>query len=353
MSSSGERTEKATPRRLLKARREGQVASSREFVSGLQFAVFMLLLVETGPRLLAGLKQSARVLMGQAFRSDLGTAGLVNLIHQAFSWTLIPLATTSAVLIASGLLFQLASTGFAMSLSRLAPKGVNFDPVSKLKTAAERGVTSAIQATLLLVVFAVTIYSVSSQNAGLLYSLPLMNLSTGLGIVRSICTDVLWKAAAFFLLMGVIDLFREKRRFASRLKMSKHDVREELKETDGNPLIKMRIRRLQRDARRRRMMDEVKTATAVIVNPTHYAVAIRYHHETMPAPVVVAKGKNFLAQRIRARAIEHQVPLVENRPLAQALYKSVDVGQQIPAHLYRAVAEILAYIYKLMGQNRV
>jgi len=352
MSSSGERTEKATPRRLLKARREGQVASSRDFVSGLQFAVFMLLLVETSPKLFASLRQSARALLTQAFRPDLGESGLVGMLHQAFSWTLIPLATASAILIASALLFQLASTGFVVSLSRLAPKSVNFSPVSKLKSAAQRGVTSAIQAALLFCVFAVTIYWVLSQNASRLYALPLMNLSTSLGIVRSICTDILWKAAAFFLLMGVIDLFRERRRFANRLKMSKHEVREELKETDGNPLIKMRIRRLQRDARRRRMMDEVKTATAVIVNPTHYAVAIRYHHQTMPAPVVVAKGKNFLAQRIRARAIQHQVPLIENRPLAQALYKSVDVGQQIPAHLYRAVAEILAYIYRLMGPNR-
>ena len=353
MSSSGERTEKATPRRLLKARREGQVASSHDFVSGLQFTVFLLLLVETGPKALASLKQASRVLIGQAFRSDLGPAGLIDLLRQALSWTLIPLATASAILVASGLLFQLGSTGFSISLNRVAPKGANFDPVSKLKNAVQRGTTSAVQATLLVAVFAVTLYWVVSQNAGRLYTLPLMNLQTGLGIVQSICTDVLWKAAAFFLLMGVVDLFRQKRQFANRLKMSKHEVREEMKETDGNPLIKMRIRRLQRDARRRRMMDEVKTATAVIVNPTHYAVAIRYNHDSMPAPVVVAKGKNFLALRIRARALEHQVPLIENKPLAQALYKSVEVGQQIPAHLYRAVAEILAYIYKLMGTNRV
>jgi flagellar biosynthetic protein FlhB len=135
--------------------------------------------------------------------------------------------------------------------------------------------------------------------------------------------------------------------------MTKQEVRDEMKETDVNPQIKMRIRRLQRDARRRRMMDEVKTATAVVVNPTHYAVAIRYQHDLMSAPVVVAKGKNYLALRIRARALEHQVPLIENPPLAQALYKSVDVGQQIPPHLYRAVAEILAYIYRLMGAKTV
>ena len=104
-----------------------------------------------------------------------------------------------------------------------------------------------------------------------------------------------------------------------------------MKESEGNPQTKMRIRRLQRDVRRRRMMDEVKTATAVIVNPTHYAVAIRYHHDTMAAPLVVAKGKNYLALRIRARALEFDVPLIENPPLAQALYKSVEVGQQYPA----------------------
>jgi flagellar biosynthesis protein FlhB len=353
MSSSGERTEKATQRRLLKARREGQVASSRDFVSGLQFAVFTLLLVETGPSMLASLKQAARVLLTQAFRPDLGPAGLVDLLHQAFASTLIPLVSVSAILVATGLLFQLGSTGFGVSLSRLAPKGANFSPISKLKSAGQRGVTSATQGTMLLVVFAITIFWVMRQNAGRLYELPLMSLSSGLSTVQSICVDVLWKAAAFFLLMGAIDLFREKRRFANRLKMTKQEVREEAKETDGNPLIKVRIRRLQRDVRRRRMMDEVKTATAVIVNPTHYAVAIRYKHEEMPAPIVVAKGKNFLAQRIRARAIEHQIPLIENRPLAQALYKSVDVGQQIPAHLYRAVAEILAYIYKLMGTRKV
>jgi flagellar biosynthesis protein FlhB len=130
--------------------------------------------------------------------------------------------------------------------------------------------------------------------------------------------------------------------------MSRHDIREEFKETEGNPQMKMRIRRLLRDRIRRNMMKQVPTATAVIVNPTHYAVAIRYEMDWTSAPTVVAKGKNYLALRIRQRAVENQVPLIENPPLAQALYKSAEVGQEIPAHLYRAVAEILAYIYRLM-----
>ena len=152
-----------------------------------------------------------------------------------------------------------------------------------------------------------------------------------------------------FVFVGIVDFFRQSRRFTREIRMTKQEVRDEAKETEGNPQIKMRIRRIQRDMRRRKMMKEVPTATAVIVNPTHYAVAIRYQHESMSTPLVVAKGKNYLAARIRQKAIEHQIPLIENPPLAQALYKSVDVGQEIPPHLYRAVAEILAYIYRLMN----
>src|SRR6185369_8460292 len=115
---------------------------------------------------------------------------------------------------------------------------------------------------------------------------------------------------------------------------------------------KAKIRRLQRDRARKQMMKEVPSATAVIVNPTHFAVAIRYNLDSMAAPLVVAKGKNYLALRIKQKAIDNQVPIIENAPLAQALYKSVDVGQEIPPHLYRAVAEILAYIYRLTNIRR-
>jgi flagellar biosynthesis protein FlhB len=134
--------------------------------------------------------------------------------------------------------------------------------------------------------------------------------------------------------------------------MTKQEVRDEAKETEGNPQIKGRIRRIQRDLARRSMMKEVAKATAVIVNPTHYAVAILYEMESMAAPRVLAKGKNYLARRIRELALEHAVPIIENQPLAQALYKSVEVGQEIPAHLYRAVAEVLAYIFKLMHPRK-
>jgi len=349
MSQSGEKTEKATAHRLLKARREGKFASSKDFVSGLQFTVFVILLVQTGQQLLVNLKQATQTLFRQAFGPDLSPAVLTNILHDSFAKTMYPLAATSGILVMSGLAFQLTSTGFGMSLEGLTPKASNFSVISKLKSAPQKGFAAAIQAVALLAMFSVSLYWVTARDLGRLLVLPLSSLQVSIAEMSSLCLTVLWKAAAFFLLFGMIDLARQKRRFSKQMKMSKQDIRDEQKQTEGNPQIKMRIRRLQRDTRRRRMMDDVKTATALIVNPTHYAVAIRYHHESMAAPVVVAKGKNYLAGRIRARALAHNIPLVENPPLAQALYKSVEVGQQIPPHLYRAVAEILAYILRLMG----
>jgi flagellar biosynthetic protein FlhB len=351
--SSGEKTEQATPRRLIKARKEGQFAASHDLVSGLQFTVFVILIAQTGPALLATLKEVTRGVFIEAFRGDLGPAALIGILHEALSRGLTPLVYASGTLLLSALAFQLSSTGFSFSLSRMAPKPSKFDVFEKLQSLPTKGLVSSIQAIALVGVFGATIYWIVTKSGERLLMIPLSSFQVGLETMRSLCMDLLWKGAALFLLFGFVDFFRQKRKFSKQMRMSKQDIRDESKEAEGNPQTKMRIRRLQRDVRRRRMMDEVKTATAVVVNPTHYAVAIRYHHDTMAAPLVVAKGKNYLALRIRARALEFDVPLIENPPLAQALYKSVEVGQHIPPHLYRAVAEILAYIYRLMGARAV
>lgn len=349
MNPSGEKTEQATPRRLIKARKEGQFASSHEFVSGLQFTVFVVLIAQAGPSLLATLREVTRGLFIEAFRGDLGPATLIGILHEALSRALSPLVYASGILILTALAFQISSTGFSFSLERITPKASKFDIFSKLQSLPQKGLASAVQAIALVAVFGATIYWMVTKSGERLLMIPLSSFQVGLETLRSLFMDLLWKGAALFLFFGFIDFFRQRRRFAKQMRMSKQDIRDEVKEAEGNPQTKLRIRRLQRDVRRRRMMDEVKTATAVIVNPTHYAVAIRYHHDSMDAPLVVAKGKNYLALRIRARALEFDVPLIENPPLAQALYKSVEVGQSIPPHLYRAVAEILAYIYRLMG----
>jgi flagellar biosynthetic protein FlhB len=155
-----------------------------------------------------------------------------------------------------------------------------------------------------------------------------------------------YSAIALFVIAGA-DYMVQRWRFTSSLKMTKAEVRDDTKLTEGNPEIKGRIRRMQRDLARRRMMADVKRATVVITNPTEYAVALEYRREAMVAPKVVAKGRGVLAARIKAIAREHDIPTVENVPLAQALYKTVEVGQTIPGNLFDAVAEVLAYLIRL------
>ncbi len=200
-----------------------------------------------------------------------------------------------------------------------------------------------------LPLFGWAVYAVVKANLEAYVVLPLGDVESGTAFVFGSVRDLLWKAAFLVFLVGSVDLFRQRQKWSRELRMSKQEIRDEFKEAEGNPQIKARVRRLQRELLRRRMVREVPKATAVIVNPTHFAVAIRYQVQDMTAPKVIAKGKNLLALRIRQIAIENQVPIVENPPLARSLYASVEVGQEIPPNLYHAVAEVLAYIYRLMN----
>lgn len=351
-ADSHSKTEKPSPRRLVKAREEGRFPASREMVAATQFVVFIAIACAWFPGWLTSMKEMMRASLAEAFRGDLNVATFPGL-----SWTLlqrafIPLSIIGGLTVLLTLAVHLLVTKFGFSLKKLTPDFSRFSPISKIKDMAFQGPMALLQASAMLVLFALAIVSIARQNADLFLTLPFMSLDTGLLKVGASIQDILWKAAAMFLVFGLIDLFRQKRKFMKDLRMTKQEVKEESKENEGSPLIKGKIRRLQRDLARRRMMHNVATATAVIVNPTHYAIALRYDHETMATPMVVAKGKNYLALRIRQRALEHNIPLVENPPLAQALYKSVDVGREIPAHLYRAVAEVLAYIYRLTRARR-
>jgi flagellar biosynthetic protein FlhB len=163
--------------------------------------------------------------------------------------------------------------------------------------------------------------------------------------------EIAWKSALVMVIWSGLDYLLQRRTFETNLRMSKQEVRDESKETEGNPVIRNRVRRLQRQMRRQRMMTDVPSATVVVTNPTHYAVALRYDMQ-MAAPVVVAKGRNRIAQQIKEVAQWHGIPLIENRPVAQALYRVAEVGSVIPAKLYVAVAEILAYVYKAQQQAK-
>jgi flagellar biosynthetic protein FlhB len=352
MAGKDQKTEQPTSRRVRKAREEGNFPSARVFVSALQFLAFVALLGAWSPAWIQSLRASIAAILQNALEPSLDASEIISLSLDMLKHTLVPLATLGGVLIAITIAVQLGVTRFGVSLKKLSPDLQRLSPLARLRELPKRNLPALLQSLIMIPAFGLAVYFLVKDNFEQYLSLPLKSLSLGAAQVASSIQALLWKAALVFLTFGAVDLFRQKRRYQQELKMSKQEIRDELKEVEGSPLMKSRIRRLRRDMARRRMMHEVPTATAVIVNPTHYAVALKYTMHSGGAPKVVAKGKNYLALRIRQKALENQVPLIENPPLAQALYKSVEVGQEIPAHFYRAVAEVLAYIFKLMNGRR-
>jgi flagellar biosynthetic protein FlhB len=341
--------EKPTQRRLKKARDEGNYPSAKEFVSALQFVIFLSLLGTFGARWFAGFRATARSLFTVGFQQDLRPEDVTHMAWQLFWKHVAPLLAAGLVIAAATLGLRLATTQFGLSLKKLAPDFSRLSPLAKLKQLPGQNLFAVGQAAVMLPIFLYAVYVVARDKLELFLSLPFQSVESGFTVLGGSLMALFWKAAGVFIVVGAVDLFRQLRRHNQQLRMSKQDIRDEMKDTEGNPLMKQRVRRIQRDRARKQMMKEVPTATAVIVNPEHFAVAIRYHMESQAAPMVVAKGKNYLALRIKQKAIENQVPIIENPPLARALYKSAEVGQEIPPQLYRAVAEILAYIYKLMN----
>ncbi len=254
-------------------------------------------------------------------------------------------------MITTAVLAQMGATGFGLAPSNLAPDFTRLNPMSKLKGMPGRNVRSLVEALVFFVLILYVGWKVFAQYSPEFLSLPYRPLGDSLHSVGAAFSTLFQSAALLILVWGTIDLFRQRQRYSNQMKMTKQEVKLEYKQSEGSPEIKMRIRRLRHEILRRRMMSEVPKASAIVVNPTHYAVALRYEHLAMGAPKVVAMGKNFMALRIREMAREHEVPIIENPPLAQALYRNCEVGQEIPANLYQAVAEVLAYVFKILNRH--
>ena len=347
-----QRNEKPTKRRLDKARKEGQFPSSREFLAGLQFMTFVILVGVGGAHFFERTCDMAHYFLAAAFRMQLTPHEVVRIYRTAIGHVFMPLLWMGVCLTCVSLAGQLGSTRLGFAFEKLAPDLKRLSLLQKIKNLPPQNVASFFQALVFLPLIAFAVYTIARDNLLAFAGLSQVGILPGLQVVAAAIKALLWKAAILFAFIGCLDFLRVYRRHNKSLKMSKQELRDESKDTEGNPQMKNRIRRIQRDLARRNMMKDISKATAVIVNPTHYAVAIRYEMDSMAAPMVLAKGRNYLARRIREIAMDHQVPIIENEPLAQALYKSAEVGQEIPAHLYRAVAEVLAYIFKLMNPRR-
>ncbi|MEO5952479.1 MAG: EscU/YscU/HrcU family type III secretion system export apparatus switch protein, partial [Chloroflexia bacterium] len=251
----------------------------------------------------------------------------------------------------SVLLSHLAVSKGYFSLERAKPDFSKLFNPSRLTDQLSEGVKNLCVSLLVLAVFVgffAMYWRESIAWSAFLVRMPLMGQwveqSRQMMLLGKICCGLLF-------LLGVVDLGLAMRKFNNDLKMTKQELKEEYKEGNGNPEIKAKVRKIMKELIGKRMMSQVPKATVVITNPTHYAIAIQYDAGEMTVPIVLAKGADHVALRIRKIAMDRQIPIIENPPLAQALYKSVEAGQEIPLHLYRAVAEVLAYVYRVLGRS--
>jgi len=347
MAGNEQKTEQATPRRLEKSRAEGNFPVSPEILAALYLAAALALWTTQGTRVWHELRLQTRQGILSAFRTDLNPMEAVRFALTPNLSLVGALALGAMALAFTALGVQLLQTGFRFAPSKLAPDITRLNPFPRLKQLPAQNRHQLIRVLILLPMVVWLAQSLIARHWLEILALPAMSQSEAIGKLFDLVRSVLWRATAVLVVVALTDVIQRRRKYAEDLRMSRQDIRDENKEAEGNQQAKQQIRRMMRDFTRRRMMSQVPTATAVIVNPTHYAVAIYYIAGESTAPKVVAKGKNFLAARIRAAAEKHAVPIVENPPLARSLYRSVEVGQEIPAALYRAVAEVLAYVYRM------
>lgn len=347
MSTGSDKTEQPTQRRKNKAREEGQFVTSRELISSLQLIAFLLIAGAWGASWFQTTSNVLAHYLSRISQQSVSISSAQALMVGLCAESIFPLLIAGGMLVVATVGLHLATTGMGYSFKRLTPNIQKFNPVKRLTDTLKSSLASSISAALLLVVFAASIYWLVTTQMDAVVAIALTGLGSGIARVADMSMDLMWKGAGVLLLMGIIDFVRQFKRHSKTLRMSKQEIRDEMKEMDGNPLIKMRIRRLQREMRRNRMMKAVESASVVIVNPTHFAVALFYEHGKTGAPRVVAKGRGLIALKIKEIASRYQVPIVENPPLARALYKSVELSQEISPTLYRAVAEVLAYVHRL------
>jgi flagellar biosynthetic protein FlhB len=337
------RTEKATPRRQKQAREKGQVARSRDLTSSLALAGAVLCLgwsAREFPAAWRGLFE--RVLLESATRGLESTPLL--------SWSATLLFTLTAPVLAAMWMAAAAGAvsqgGIIFAPSALVPNLSRLNPASRLKQLLSLLAISRLLRSVLPV--AAILYlggTMLARDWGLLLGSSHLRAGGVSHFVLGLGFELTWKAALVLLVWSALDYMLERQHLAGDLKMSRQELRDEYKETEGNPAIKNRIRKLRRQVLRRRMLEDTKRASVVITNPTEFAIALEYR-PAMSAPMVVAKGRNLLAQQIKQVARWHGIPMIENPPLAHALYRAAEVGQYIPPKLYNAVAAILAAIFR-------
>ncbi|SFL72382.1 flagellar biosynthesis protein FlhB [Pelosinus propionicus] len=344
---AGEKTEEATAKRKGEARQKGQVAKSTEVNS-----VFIILAAFFTLKLIGSYIYDELSRYMQLSFSNVAMADMtINSIRETFLGFAIVFLKTAlpvmCVILIVSLTINFIQVGFLFSFEPLMPTFSKLNPISGFgRLFSKRSLVELVKSLLKIIIIGYFIFRFMRKQIEQIPSLVSAELIDSLHLAASLILSLVFQISAVMLVLAAFDYFYQWWEHKESLKMSKDDIKQEFKQSEGDPLIKGKIKQRQRAMSMQRMMQEVPKADVIVTNPTHFAVALKYE-KSMAAPIIVAKGQDLIAQRIKEIAKENKVIIVENKVLARALYAAVDIGYPVPPELYQAVAEVLAYVYKL------
>ena len=344
------KTEQATPRRRSELRNKGQVAKSQEFNTAVMFLLAVVFMRFYIPGVGHFVETSTAELWGK-FPREMDLTDLMTVLTQVATGLMLAMAPLFGVLIIGAVLVNVLQIGVHFSAYPLKPSFAKLNPISGFKRIFSLQPLIQLAQNLFKIALIILIsWSILAAH----YHVLLQSVQLEIGEIGMILGNILWeigwKVGLAMLVLAIADLLWQRWYFSRNIRMSKQEIKDELRNQEGDPQIKAKIRQLQRKASLARMMESIPRADVILTNPVHLAVAIAYERDGMNAPTLLAKGASAVAERIKERAREHDVPIVENKELARALYRTTEVGQEIPADLYAAVSEVLIYVYQLTGK---
>jgi flagellar biosynthesis protein FlhB len=346
--SAGERTEEATPKRRQEARDKGQVFKSTELIGASTLFATYLVLKSFGAFMAGHVLVFAQTLWVQGPQQDWSEAGVRLILLRTMGTAALVAAPVLLTAVIVGVAANVVQVGFLFTLQPIMPQFERMSPIAGLKRMfSVRTLVELGKSLFKVIIISYIGYKTVISDIDKFPALINLEVVQTVTFMTTLVSSLLLWASLSMLVMALADYVFQRYDYAQSLRMSKHDVKEESKQVEGNPEIKRRIRQKQREMARGRMMQDIKKADVVVTNPTHFAVALAYQQGEMSAPKVLAKGQGFVALRIRELAKEYDVPMVENKPLARELHHSVEVGQEVPAELYQTIAEVLAFVYQL------
>lgn len=351
--ASGEKTEEATPKKKREAKKKGQVAKSKEVPLAATLFTALLLFVSIGGYIGTNLMSSTSYFLSANMKQDFSYGSILKIIYTIMVRSSLIILPIVVPIMLMGVLGNFIQTGVMLSGEGLTPKLSKLNPLSGFKKMfSMKTVVNTIKDMAIVSVVGYIGYSYVKGQYSYILSMGFLNLIDIPSAFSSIAIGILFRVSLFMVLIAIIDYVYQRYNFNKDLKMSKQEVKEEYRQEEGDPQIKSKIRQKQREMSAQRMMQAVPEATVIVTNPTHIAIALRYEDGKDEAPKVIAKGTGFVAIKIKEIGKEHDIPIIENKPLARLIFEEVEIEAPIPVNMYQAVAEILAIIYKLKKKKR-